>query len=102
MRRYLLALTCLTTLLTGVSHAATAVDQVAVIVNDGVILKSDIQARMGDLRFQAQQRGADAGAGAEPGYRRQRRCACAAAATGGRFRSRDRKRDRECTRQALA
>jgi peptidyl-prolyl cis-trans isomerase SurA len=58
MRRYLLALTCLTTLLTGVSHAATAVDQVAVIVNDGVILKSDIEARMGDLRFQAQQRGA--------------------------------------------
>lgn len=57
MRRYLLALTCLTPLLTGVAYAATPVDQVAVIVNDGVILKSEIEARMADLRFQAQQRG---------------------------------------------
>lgn len=57
MRRTLLALTCLTPLLTGVTHAATPVDQVAVIVNDGVILKSDVEARISDLRFQAQQRG---------------------------------------------
>ncbi|MEO6699064.1 MAG: peptidylprolyl isomerase [Paraperlucidibaca sp.] len=57
MRRYLLALTCLTTLLTGVAYAATAIDQVAVIVNDGVVLNSEVEARIGDLRFQAQQRG---------------------------------------------
>lgn len=57
MRRYLLALTCVTPLLCGISHAATPIDQVAVIVNDGVIVKSEIEARMGDLRFQAQQRG---------------------------------------------
>jgi peptidyl-prolyl cis-trans isomerase SurA len=57
MRRYLLALTCLTPLLTGATYAATAIDQVAVIVNEGVILKSEIEARISDLRFQAQQRG---------------------------------------------
>lgn len=42
------------------SHAVApqALDQVAVIVNDGVILKSEIAARMEDLRFQARQRDA--------------------------------------------
>lgn len=37
------------------SAAPQPLDQVAVIVNDGVILNSDLEARMNDLRFQAQQ-----------------------------------------------
>lgn len=39
--------------------APQALDQIAIIVNDGVILNSDVDSRMADLRFQAQQRKAE-------------------------------------------
>jgi len=49
-----------TLLISGLSSnlwaAAKPLDQIAIIVNDGVILNSDIDTRVADLRFQAQQR----------------------------------------------
>lgn len=46
--------------LSGLSGTAVAtpkpLDQIAIIVNDGVILNSDVASRMADLRYQAQQR----------------------------------------------
>lgn len=59
MWRHLSALLFLTPALWlgATAHAAPRpLDQVAVIVNDGVILNSEIGARMSDLRFQLQQR----------------------------------------------
>lgn len=59
MWRHLSALLFLTPALWlgATAHAAPRpLDQVAVIVNDGVILNSEIDARMSDLRFQLQQR----------------------------------------------
>lgn len=58
MQRFLQAgLLCLAGLLPGLAAAAPqALDQISVIVNDGVILNSEIEARMEDLKYQAQQR----------------------------------------------
>lgn len=59
MRRVLSALFILATsaLYTASAGAApTPVDQIAIIVNDGVILNSDVTQRVADLKFQAAQR----------------------------------------------
>lgn len=47
---------CLSGLTGNALAAAKPLDQIAIIVNDGVILNSDVAARMDDLRFQAEQR----------------------------------------------
>lgn len=55
MWRHLSALLLLSTAVAA-QAAPQPIDQIAVIVNDGVILNSDVDARMGDLRFQLEQR----------------------------------------------
>ena len=47
---------CLSGLSFDALAAAQPIDQIAIIVNDGVILNSDVDARISDLRFQAEQR----------------------------------------------
>ncbi|MHA7835022.1 MAG: SurA N-terminal domain-containing protein, partial [Algiphilus sp.] len=39
------------------AHAATPIDRILVVVNDGVILKSELEAAMADARDQLRQRG---------------------------------------------
>ncbi len=59
MRRHLSALLLASSALAMVQSAAAApspLDQIAVIVNDGVILNSDVDTRVADLRFQLEQR----------------------------------------------
>ena len=59
MQRFLQAsLLLLAGILPGQAAAAAPqpLDQISVIVNDGVILNSEIEARMADLKFQSQQR----------------------------------------------
>jgi len=50
------SLLCLSGLSANALAAARPLDQIAIIVNDGVILNSDVDARISDLRFQAEQR----------------------------------------------
>ena len=49
-------LLCASGLIPEAQAAAQPIDQISIIVNDGVILNSDVDARINDLRFQAEQR----------------------------------------------
>lgn len=49
-------LLCASGLMSEAQAAAQPIDQISIIVNDGVILNSDVDARINDLRFQAEQR----------------------------------------------
>ncbi|MBY8965521.1 peptidylprolyl isomerase [Algiphilus sp.] len=55
LRPFLLAL--VTFLVASTSHAASPIDRILVVVNDGVILKSELEAAMSDARDQLRQRG---------------------------------------------